>query len=81
MNHNMLYLREFLFDRVMHPFRDEMALCKGLLAVRADLDIDINLISKDAGVQDIHPENAFLAVCASPERLLCLPVAGYRRQP
>ncbi len=60
MDHDMLDIRELLFNSRMYPFSDPMCLAKRNVRLHRDLQIYIDLVSKLPCPKKIDPLDTFL---------------------
>ena len=58
MHHAVLYVFEFIFDGMMHIFRNIMCIVEGYFSCRRDLDIHVHFGSEKAGSKKIHSSDA-----------------------
>ena len=58
MHHTVLYIFEFILDRMMYIFRNIMCIKKGNISICCDLDIHIHLGSEKTGFKKVYSSDA-----------------------
>ena len=58
MHHTVLYIFEFILDRMMYIFRNIMCIKKGNTSICCDLDIHIHLGSEKTGFKKVYSSDA-----------------------
>ena len=75
MNHAMLDVRHFGFDKVVDAVSDDVSLRKRQIVIHRNLDIDKNFHAELAGLEVIDPDDAGIGV----DGLLISSPLPYRR--
>lgn len=60
MNHNVLHIGEFLFHALMNLFGYFMSLPQRFLSVYLNFQINVDLVPKHSGTQQVHADYAVL---------------------
>ena len=60
MHHAVLDLGEFLFDAVMYPVRNGMSLCQSGIRIGSDVDLHIDAVAEQPGLEPVDPQNTLL---------------------
>lgn len=58
MHHTVLYIFEFILDRMMYIFRNIMCIAEGNISICCDLDIHIHLGSEKTGFKKVYSSDA-----------------------